>query len=420
MDENSKTFGRLDYLKITVLGFALSGLAGSMNSIILPVRLLDFLDESQKNSWLGLITFAGLILAMITQPVIGAFSDRCRINWGRRRPFILAGIILVLVFLPGIGLAGTLPLFFFVYCMLQVSSNTAQAPYQAFIPELVPPDRRGRASGVKNVVEILGGIALMRLAAYFMGQYQESTSVSWLWITVSVIGAVFLVTGLFTLLKVKEKPVSESPQETSISSVFRSFKIDLKHRGFGWFLAARSVLGIPGVVLQIFTLYFLMDYIKIDNPTGVAGDLMVVVGVSLLAMVYPAGWLTDRIGRRPVVISSGILGALGIVCLYFSHSYAPLLLSGAVIGAANGIMLSSTWALATDLTAKGEEGRYLGMMNIALAGGSALARLVGPVIDFFNTIESDLGYQVMLLICFTGFIAGVLLILKVKRHESHR
>jgi len=210
MNENGKTFGRSDYLKITILGFALSGLAGSMNSIILPVRLLDFLEESQKNSYLGLITFAGLILAMITQPVIGAFSDRCRISWGRRRPFILAGVVLVLAFLPGIGLAATLPLFIFIYCMLQVSSNTAQAPFQAFIPELAPPDKRGLASGVKNVVEILGGIALMRLAAYFMGQYQENASVSWLWITVSVIGAVFLVTGLFTLLRIKETPVSES------------------------------------------------------------------------------------------------------------------------------------------------------------------------------------------------------------------
>ena len=418
MNENSNTFSRLDYLKITVLGFALSGLAGSMNSIILPVRLLDFLEESQKNSYLGLITFAGLVLAMITQPVIGAVSDRCRINWGRRRPYILAGVILVLLFLPGIALAGSLPLFFFVYCVLQVSSNTAQAPYQAFIPELVPPDKRGRASGVKNVVEILGGIALMRLAAYLMGQYEEFASVSWLWITQGVLAAVFLVTGLFTLLKVKEKPVSESP--TSTSSLFKSFKIDLKHRDFGWFLASRSVLGIPGVILQIFTLYYLMDYIRIENPTEVAGDLMVVVGVSILAMVYPAGWLTDRIGRRPVVISSGLVGALGIVCLYFSHSYVPLLLSGAVIGMANGIMLSSTWALATDLTARGEEGRYLGVTNIALAGGSALARLVGPIIDFFNNIESGLGYQVMLLICFTGFIAGVLLILKVNRHGSHQ
>src|SRR4030042_622171 len=299
MDANSNTFGRSDYLKITVLGFALAGLAGSMNSIILPVRLMDFIEESHKNSYLGLITFAGLILAMITQPLIGAVSDRSRLSWGRRRPYILAGVLLVLLFLPGIGRAGSLPLFFFVYCMLQISSNTAQAPYQAFIPDLVPPDKRGQASGVKSVVEILGGVLVMRLAAFLMGQYQEYARAYWLWITQGVLAIVFLVTGLFTLLKVKEKPVSGSSR-TSISTFFKSFRIDLKHRDFGWFLASRSVLGIPGVVLQIFTLYFLMDYIKLADPTAVAGDLMVVVGISLLAMVYPAGWLTDRIGGQPV------------------------------------------------------------------------------------------------------------------------
>jgi hypothetical protein len=44
--------------------------------------------------------------------------------------------------------------------------------------------------------------------------------------------------------------------------------------------------------------------------------------------------------------------------------------------------------------------------------------LVGPAIDFFNNINAGLGYQVMLLICFAGFIGGVLLILKVRRRET--
>ncbi len=50
-----------------------------------------------------------------------------------------------------------------------------------------------------------------------------------------------------------------------------------------------------------------------------------------------------------------------------------------------------------------------------MAGGSALARLVGPVIDFFNGITHGLGYQVMLLVCFISFITGVVLIIKVKQ-----
>jgi MFS family permease len=91
------------------------------------------------------------------------------------------------------------------------------------------------------------------------------------------------------------------------------------------------------------------------------------------------------------------------------------MLSGAVLGIANGALLSGSWALATDLVTKSEEARYLGLTVLAMAGGSALARLIGPVIDFFNNISSGLGYQVMLLVCFICFIAGTLLIIKIRQ-----
>lgn len=88
--------------------------------------------------------------------------------------------------------------------------------------------------------------------------------------------------------------------------------------------------------------------------------------------------------------------------------------SGALLGIANGAFLSTSWALATDLVAKGEEARYLGLTNLAMAGGSALARLIGPVIDFFNTYGTNIGYQVMLLTAFIYFLIGSLLLLKIK------
>ena len=52
--------------------------------------------------------------------------------------------------------------------------------------------------------------------------------------------------------------------------------------------------------------------------------------------------------------------------------------------------------------------------SMATAGGAALARLIGPVIDFFNAYRPALGYQVMLGACFLYFVAGSLLLLKVK------
>jgi hypothetical protein len=51
---------------------------------------------------------------------------------------------------------------------------------------------------------------------------------------------------------------------------------------------------------------------------------------------------------------------------------------------------------------------------MSVAGGGAASRLIGPVIDFFNSLSPNLGYQVMLLACFIYFVVGSLLLMKIK------
>ncbi len=411
-----KRFAPVDYVKITILGFGLTALWGSLNSIVLPLRLLDFVPASLKNSYLGYMTFAGLIVAMLVQPIIGAISDRSGFTWGRRRPYILIGMVLSIILLPGIGLWGSYAVIFSIYCLLQISANTAQGPYQGFIPDLVPENKRGIASGVKALLELLGGVGMARLAAYFMNRYSTGEGGVWLWATLGTLAVVLLGTMLATLLTVKEQPGVGGSRPPLLTSIYKSFQIDVnQNRDFIWFMISRGLIGIPGVILQTFILYYLMDVIGVANPAEVTADLLIVVGASLIAVAYFAGRLSDRIGRRPILISSGFLGALGIVTLFFSQSYMHVMLSGALIGIANGAMLSTSWALATDLVVKGEEAKYLGLTNLAMAGGSALARLIGPVIDFFNNnVSPNLGYSVMLLVSFVFFIGGSLLLLKIK------
>ena len=84
-----KHFSPIDYLRITILGFAFTALWSSLQSIIIPIRLLAHVSESQKNTYLGLLTFVGLLTAMIIQPIAGAYSDFTNSRWGRRRPYIL-------------------------------------------------------------------------------------------------------------------------------------------------------------------------------------------------------------------------------------------------------------------------------------------------------------------------------------------
>lgn len=409
-------FRRIDYFTITVFGFATSALWSSLHSIVLPLRLLDFVGEAQKNTYLGLLTFAGLVLAIIIQPVAGSLSDSSSLRWGRRRPFILGGTLAALMFLPGIGLAQTFAMLFAAYCLLQVSANIAQGPYQALIPDLVPTGKRGLASGVKTLLEMLGGLALVRLIGYLMGKYSAGGGTYWLGWVLGSLGAVLLAAMLATILSVKEKPLPTYPRLAFFPGVLRrSFRIDIKAKpDFILFLVSRLLIIMALTTLQTFALYFLRDVIGVSNPAEVTADLLIVVGIGMLTIVYPAGRLTDRIGRRPVGVFAGFLGALGIVVFFLAADYARIMFGGAIIGIATGAFMSSNWALATDLASKGEEARYLGLTNLATAGGSALARLAGPGIDFFNQSAAGLGYQLMLGACFIYFVVGAILLLRIK------
>ncbi|MFC1874968.1 MFS transporter [Chloroflexota bacterium] len=412
---NARGFKSVDYLKITILGFAMSALWQSMHTIILPLRLLDFVAESEKNTYLGILTFTGLMLAMVVQPIAGAISDRSGFRWGRRRPFILLGIMFLIMLLPGIGLAGSYAAILIIYCLMQVSNNTAQGPYQGFIPDLVPEGKRGRASGIKTLLEIVGGAISVLLISVFMDRYSAGEGSFWLWLSLAIPGAVLLVVMVVTLLTVKEQPGTDRPGLSILSTVYNTFRIDLRaNRDFIWFLVSRTLIFMAFSTIQQFALYFLRDVIGVANPAEAAASFSVVAVIGMLIVVYPAGHLSDRIGRKPIGIISGLLMALSIAVVIFAQEYAYVLIAAGGIGVAVGAFTSTNWALAVDLVAEGEEARYLGLANIATAGGAALARLIGPVIDHFEAIRADLGYQVMLVACCIYCIVGALILLKVK------
>ncbi len=411
-----KGFSRTDYIKITIFGFALAALWSSLHTIIMPIRLLDFVTEAQKNTYLGLLTIAGLILAMLVQPIAGAISDRSGFSWGRRRPYILLGSVLAMLLIPGLGFCNSYAALFIIYCLLQVSSNTAQGPYQGFIPDLVPGGKRGLASGVKTLLEIGGGVALLYPIALFMDHYSAGQGESWLWLSLGMLAIVLLGTMVATVVTVKERPGAGGAQLPLLPTLYKSFKIDVKASpGFVWFLVSRLFILMAFTTLQTFALYFLKDVVGVADPAAATARFSIVAVAGMLVVVYPAGRLSDKIGRQPIAISAGLLGALGIALIFlFQHSYLVIMLGGGLVGISFGAFMSTNWALATDLVPKGEEARYLGLTNIATAGGAALARLIGPLIDFFNASSPNLGYSVMLLACFIYFIVGSALLLKVK------
>ena len=441
---SSKGFSSIDYVKITIFGLGLGALWNSLHGIILPIRLLDFVPEAQKATYLGLLTFAGLMLAILVQPIIGRISDRSGFRWGRRRPYILVGTLIGLALLPGIGFFGSFAAIAAIYLLLQISANVAQGPYQAFIPDMVPEGKRGQASGWKSLLEIAGALAVVRLVAYFMDNYYTGQGSSWLWLALGIVAIVLLGTMLVTVLMVKERPGIGGTKLLSLltwpktfmvniktnflSTLRQSFKFDVKgNPDFVFFLISRLLFMMAFITFQSFALYLVKDLLRVADPATATANIMIVTGACMIASVYPAGRLSDRVGRKPIMLLSGILGAASIVVIYLFHdTYLYLLMGTGLLGVSYGFFWSSNWALATDLVSKGDEARFLGLTNLATAGGSALARLIGPVIDFFNTQSPmwavalfnaqspELGYYVMLVACFIYLVVGTVLIMKIK------
>lgn len=194
-----------------------------------------------------------------------------------------------------------------------------------------------------------------------------------------------------------------------------TFRIDLKsNRPFMWFLISRMAVFMGLATVQQFALYFFRDVAGVTDPAAATTRFLITSIVFMLATVLPAGYMSDRIGRKPIAVTSAFMGAVGILLILINQSVSMLMVGASIIGASLGAFISTNWALATDLVAKGEEAKYLGIANMATAGGAALARLIGPVIDFFNQLEPNAGYYVMLLACMIYFIGGGLILLKVK------
>ncbi len=251
--------------------------------------------------------------------------------------------------------------------------------------------------------------------ALFMDHYSTGEGSFWLWLALAALAFVLLVAMAITVLTVREQP-GGGTQPPLLSTLSRSFKIDVRaNRNFIWFLFSRLLFFIAFIAMQTFALYFLQDVAGVASPAAAAARFSIVAVAGMLASAYPAGRISDRVGRRPIVITSGLIGALGIgLIFFFPTSYPVIMCGGGLLGISFGAFMSTNWALATDLVAKGEEARYLGLTNLATAGGGALARLIGPIIDAFNAYSPGRGYLVMLAICFICFVAGSLLLIKIK------
>lgn len=458
-------------LSISIFWLALNFHWAALAIIILPSQVYKIVGNADKGVALAFVLVPGAFVSLFANPLFGTLSDRTRgwlANWGRRRPYIFVGTLINIAALAWMAASRDIVSLAIAYILVQFSSNAAQAPFHALLPDIVPEEQRGLASGVMGLLSIAGTVGGVTVASLFVADSLPMPDYTrGLWIAYSTIIAVLFGLMLITIFSVhqdKGTPLQHSEQHQipwykrisrsiilnvlgtvvvtalawllmtlwnslqgpglRISSDAQELILELiatvgllrlfdfhprRDPDFAWVLATRLVMMLGIYTIQTYFQYYMRDAVGVPDPEAQSRNFVIIVSLTSLVSAFIAGWLSDRFGRKRLVYLSGFFMALvGFVFVIF-HSLLIVLLAGAIFGIAYGAYQSVDWALVADVLPSAKHyARDMGVWNISLSLPQVIAPVIGgPIIDHFNRSGNPvLGYQVIFVLAIVYCLLG--------------
>lgn len=426
-----------DQLVLSFLWFAFNIQSAALLPIVIPTQVLLYVSPGAAGNapqaiFLGWLSALGAVAALILQPVTGAFSDHTPGPWGRRRPYILVGGAVMLAGTLALGLVRDIVAFAAAFVVVNIGTNIATAAYQSLLPDRVPPEQRGAASGYMGLMTILGNVGSLALAAVLLGAVSSGASqaddIFRGALIFYVIAGVALILGVaVTLAGVPDPPLehlppAERPSDPGVGHRLRRWIVDIwvepwHHGNFTWVFITRCFV-IMG--LTLFMTFIEFYFATVAHASDFIQQTAVVAVLALLGAVASAlvlGMLSDHMSRVAVVCVSTVLMALAAGVFVVAPDALPLWPLGIVFGLGYGAYTSVDWALAVDaLPALGAAGKDMGLWNIASTLPAVLAPLVGGVVivlaDQFGQIA--LGYRLVFALAGIFMLVGAVFVLKVR------
>jgi MFS family permease len=368
-------------------------------TIAIPAMLLHLRGVDHLQTYAMLASLVGFI-SMVVPPVVGEISDRYHRSGSPRRPVILFGAVVNAAGLVWMVFAHDAYSFAAAVIVATIGQNASQAAYSALIPEVVPRELWGAASGYQGVGVLIGSIAGLAVA----GIAGASGTDSLLYIAAAVV-----IAGSLTVLWVPEGPFVES-EHIHVSD----------WRNFALVFTSRFWTNFGLALLGTFVLFFFSDVLKVKDAsagTSLAG-VMTLVGaiVSSIAM----GYASDKISRKAVVAVAGVPMALAAIGFAAEPNLRYILLFAVLFGLGYGAIVSTGWALAIDsVPALGNIARDLGVWGIAANLPYIVAPQVGRwIIKGFPVAQLALGYRMLFVAAGASFLLGSLIVLFAGRRRS--
>jgi MFS family permease len=328
-------------------------------------------------------------------------------------PYLLAGVAGLSAGLVIIVLTQQLIVLVLGAMLVSAFANVAQAVWQAFIPDHVPLNQHGRAAGVKTVMELTGVVLGVATAGFFLARGilwgAPLIDVLLFWLSAVIVVLVLPKSGALSKMSLSGSPLNP----------FSTWRNGLKQAppAFLWWMANRVLFWAAAISVRTFLLNYLEDVVGISpaEAQAMASQIFVILGLGVFVLALPAGIVADRVGRRPVIASAGLMAAIGTLIAVFYHDITALYVAGALIATGAGIYASASWALATHL-APGDQGAlYLGLANGATVLGSIGGRTGGILIDTVNQLFGTviLGYQINFGVAILFFLASSVMVTRI-------
>ncbi len=352
--------------------------AGLLAAAILTLSLKSaIIGGDNATTVLSIVVGVASIFALVGYPVIGRLSDRTTSRFGRRRPYLVIGAVLIFLGALVILSAASTLVLTLGFILMMTGSVTSLVACLAVVPDQVEPAKRGMPSAIVGL-----GTPVGALVGLFIAQL-VSPNLALMILVPSGLAAVSSI--VFALvLKDRQLAADERPAfgARDLLGTFWVSPFAKPAFGLAWISRLLLFLGVSAVnAYQAF--YLIM--VQHVSPAEVAGKIFIATLVlTAMSLVFApiAGKISDKVGqRKPFVIASAIVFAIGLALVAMATSFGGFLIAIAVMGLGQGVYFAVDFALVTQvLPDQTNPAKDLGIMNLASNLPTSIVPAIAPAL----------------------------------------
>lgn len=311
------------------------------------------------------------VLRLVGAPMAGVFVQRL----GERRVYI-SGLIIVALSTAACAFAHTYWQLLLFRSLGGVGSAMFTVSSLGLMIRISPSDARGRVAGLFSSGFMVGSVGGPILGSLTAGLGLSAPFM--------IYGAALLVAATVVFVSLRQSAVVGEREEEVAAPV--PFRAVFGHRAYKAALFSNFATGWASYGLRIALVpLFVVDVL--GRSPGAAGLALTAFAVGNISVVIPSGYLSDRLGRRKLLIFGLTLAAVSTALVGFTSSLPVFLVAAYISGAATGIFVSPQQAAVADVVGNKSRGgtaiaTFQMMADFGSIGGSLLVGLIAQYTSF--------------------------------------